>query len=185
MILVLAALLAAGIRPEIVEGNPVSAVRVIIYEDLQCSDCQRLRTLLDEKILPRYGSRVAFVHRDFPLPKHDWARVAAAASRWVYEHDPRIGITLRRELLAEQQTITQASLKSWLAEFASRNKLDPEGIVAAMDDKRLLGLVEQDFQGALGRGIAKVPTIFAGGQSIAETITYEDFARLLDNQLKQ
>ncbi|HXJ44839.1 MAG TPA: thioredoxin domain-containing protein, partial [Bryobacteraceae bacterium] len=41
-------------KMEIVEGNPNSPVKVMIYEDLQCSDCLTLRTLMDEKILPRY-----------------------------------------------------------------------------------------------------------------------------------
>ena len=83
-----AALFAA--RPDIVEGNPSSAVRVVIYEDLQGADCQNLRTMLDTKLLPRYGSRVAFIHRDFPLGKHDWARAAAVAARWVYMQDPQL-----------------------------------------------------------------------------------------------
>jgi len=81
---------------ELVEGNPNSAVKVMIYEDLQCGDCLTLRTLLDEKILPRYGSRVAFVHRDFPLPKHEWARAAALAGRWVSEKDRVLAVRYRR-----------------------------------------------------------------------------------------
>ena len=54
-----------------------SKVRVLIYEDLQCPDCAEFRRMMDEKILPRYGERVAFIHRDFPLAKHAWARKAA------------------------------------------------------------------------------------------------------------
>ena len=63
-----------AVRTEITEGNPTSPVKVVIYDDLQCSDCQNFRTMLDQKILPRYGDKVAFVHRDFPLGKHYWAR---------------------------------------------------------------------------------------------------------------
>ena len=109
-----------GARPELVEGNPASPVRVLIYEDLQCPDCLTLRNLLDEKLLPRYGSRVAFIHRDFPLGKHDWARPAAVAARWVYQQDPDLGITFRREILSEQDHITAAGLNRWLLEFARR-----------------------------------------------------------------
>jgi protein-disulfide isomerase len=172
-------------RQEIVEGNPASPVRVTIYEDLQCVDCQKLRVLMDDKILPRYGSRVAFVHRDFPLPKHDWARSAAIAARWIYERNPRAGILFRREIMSEQLHITSASLKAWLMEFAARNNLDPQGLVASLDDPRLNSLVEQDYQGGRGRGVAHTPTVIAGNQSIAETVVYDDLARLLDSELKQ
>jgi protein-disulfide isomerase len=170
-------------RTDVTEGNPGSPVKVLIYEDLQCSDCARLRTMLDEKILPRYGSRVAFIHRDYPLGVHEWARAAAIAGRWVYERDPRLGITYRRELLAEQNSITAQSLKPWLEEFASRNNLDRSGIVASLSDQRLATLVDQDRLAAAARGISKTPTAFVGGQSIVETIIYEDLARVLDEAL--
>ena len=62
---------------DVIEGNPSAAVKVTIYDDLQCGYCQMLRTMLDEKLLPRYGTQVAFIHRDLPLGRHDWARSAA------------------------------------------------------------------------------------------------------------
>src|SRR5580704_12881331 len=92
-ILVLAAIAtASAATSDIVEGNPSSAVKVTIYEDLQCDYCQTLRVMLDEKLLPRYGKQVAFIHRDLPLGRHEWARSAAMVSRWVYEQNPALGI---------------------------------------------------------------------------------------------
>lgn len=170
-------------RNDVVEGNPSSPVRVLIYEDLQCSDCARLAVLLDQKLLPKYGSRVAFVHRDFPLGKHEWAQPAAIAARWVYEQNPQLGITLRRELLAEQTSITLQNLKPWLLEFASRNNLDQKGILDSLSDQRLGTLVDQERQAAVARGISHTPTAFVGGQVFVETIIYEDLARALDEAL--
>jgi protein-disulfide isomerase len=170
-------------RRDVTEGNPASPVKVLIYEDLQCSDCARFRVLLDEKILPRYGSRVAFIHRDFPLGKHDWARPAALAAHWVYEQDPELGITFRRELLAEQNNITSQSLKLWLVEFASRNNLDRKGILDSLSDQRLAAIVDQERQAAVARGISHTPTAFVGGLSFEETILYEDLARAIDEAL--
>lgn len=178
-----ACLIAYGARSDVMEGNSASPVKVLIYEDLQCSDCARLRALLDEKILPKYGSKVAFIHRDFPLGKHEWARPAAIAARWVYEQNPQAGITFRRELLAELNNITLQSLKPWLADFATRNHLDPKGILDSLSDQRLATLVDQDQQSAVARGISHTPTVFVGGQAFVETIIYEDLARALDDAL--
>ena len=178
-----ACLVASAVRKDVVEGNPASSVKVLIYEDLQCSDCARFRILLDEKILPKYGSRVAFIHRDFPLGKHDWARPAAVAARWVYEQDPQLGVTFRRELLAEQNNITLQSIKPWLAEFASRNKLDGKGIVDSISDPRLDALIDQDRQAAVARGISHTPTVYVGGLAFVETVIYDDLARALDEAL--
>jgi protein-disulfide isomerase len=173
----------AGSRNDVVEGNRTSPVKVFIYGDLQCSGCARLRVMLDEKILPKYGSKVAFIHRDFPLGRHEWARSAAIAARWVYEQNPPLGIVLRRELMSEQDSITPQNLKPWLVEFAARNKLDQKGILDSLSDQRLNTLIDQDRQSAEARGISTVPTVIADGQSLAGTIIYEDLARVLDEAL--
>lgn len=181
--LIASAVSLSAARPEIMEGNPASSVKVIIYEDLQCSDCLTLRTLMDEKILPRYGSRVAFLHRDMPLPKHDWARPAAVAARWVYERNHDLGIVFRREIMAEQSHITAASLPHWLQEFARRNKLDEQGIIDSLTDPRLLALVDQDYLAAVARGVSKTPSVYVGGQPFVEIILYDELARALDIEL--
>lgn len=168
---------------DVVEGNPASPVKVIIYDDLQCSDCARFRVMMDEKILPKYGAKVAFIHRDNPLGKHDWARPAAVAARWVWDQDHAYGIAVRRQLLAEQDHITLRSLSGWLLNFAARNHLDQDGIIDALTDRRFNALVDQDRQAAVARGVERMPTVYVGGVSIVETILYDDLARALDEAL--
>lgn len=171
-------------RNEVIEGNSGSTVKVVIYEDLQCSDCARFETMLQEKLLPKYGARVLFVHRDFPLGRHEWARQAAMASRWVYEQDPGLALDFRRELLAEQNSITLQNLKPWMAEFAARNHLDQKGIVNSLTDARFSAMVDQDLMTGATRGVTKAPTVIAGGQTFVETIVYEDVAAALNEVLK-
>jgi protein-disulfide isomerase len=181
----LALLLMAGTsamanHSDVVEGNPASPVKVLIYEDLQGSECARFRTLMDERILPRYGAKVAFIHRDFPLGKHDWASSAAVAARWVWEQDTLLGIAIRRELLSEQDSISSQNLKKWLIEFAFRNHMDQKDMVDSLTNRRLIALVDQDRQAAVARGVTRAPTVFVGGVAFAETILYDDLARALD-----
>jgi protein-disulfide isomerase len=183
-ILLAASAVSAG-RRDMLEGYPASPVRVTIYEDLACSDCARFRAMLDEKLMPKYARRVAFVHRDFPLGKHEWARNAALAGRWVYEQSSTLGIRYRRELLAEQDHVSAAGLPQWLREFAKRYKLDEVGIVAALDDARLKALVDSDIQGAAARGVSNVPAVFLGTQSFVGNIQFEDVARAIDTALEK
>src|SRR6266481_3876160 len=99
----LASAMAVSAEQPLVEGRTESKVRVLIYEDPQCPDCAAFRRMLDEKILPRYGERVAFVHRDFPLAKHAWARKAAIAARYFSELKPELGLAYRRHTMATIQ----------------------------------------------------------------------------------
>ena len=100
--LLLAALALAPQQP-LVEGNPSSQVRVVIYEDLQCPDCANFRRMLDEKLLPKYAATVAFEHRDFPLAKHSWARKAAIASRFFQDTSVELALKYRRYMLCQPQ----------------------------------------------------------------------------------
>jgi protein-disulfide isomerase len=172
-----------GAKPEMVEGNQRSPVKVLIYEDLQCSDCLTFRTLLDEKLLPRYGMRVAFLHRDMPSPRHDWARPAAIAGRWVYEKNHELGIVFRREIMAEQSHLSLPNLNLWLREFARRNKLDETAIVDSLKDPLLITLIDQDYMAAIARGVTKTPSVYVGGQPFVEIVIYEELARALDIEL--
>ncbi|HTA43197.1 MAG TPA: thioredoxin domain-containing protein [Bryobacteraceae bacterium] len=174
---------AFAARTDVIEGNTGSSVRLLVYEDLQCDDCARFEAMLEQKILPKYSSKIVIVHRDFPLAKHDWARQAAMAARWVWQQDSVRGIQIRRELLSEQDHITSANLNTWLADFAGRNHLDPKAIVDSLKDPNLSALIDQDRQAAVARGVTGTPTAYIGGVAFKDPIIYEDLARALDDAL--
>jgi protein-disulfide isomerase len=189
--LLTATLLASGIASmgiasaadRLIEGDPKSSVRVIIYEDLQCPDCADFRRMLDTQLLPRYASKVAFEHRDFPLAKHAWARRAAVAARYFEEVRPGLGLTWRKYSMANLRQITADTFSDRLAAFAKDNAADPGKAVAALDDIRLAALVEKDFQDGVARGIARTPTVLVNGQPFIETFSFEDIARAIDSEL--
>ena len=169
----------------LVEGRAGSPVRVIIYEDLQCPDCANLRVMLDQRILPKYGDRVEFVHRDFPLAKHAWARRAAIAARYFTEKDPKLGLEYRRHTMATQGEATADNFKDRVAEFARQHGLKPEEALAALDNPRYAELVEQDYQEGVGRGIVHTPTALVNGAPFIETFTFEEISKGIDDALAQ
>ncbi len=182
--LVLAASGGATIsRNDIVEGNLASPVRVIIYEDMQSGRGAQFQQMLEAKLLPKYRDKVLFVHRDFPLGRHDWALPAALAARWVFTQSNQLGIFVRRELLAQQNGINARNVKQWFIDYAYRNHLDPKAIVDAMSDKQIAAMVDQDIQGATARGVTTAPTVYIGGQAFVENIIYDDLARAIDEAI--
>jgi protein-disulfide isomerase len=63
-------------------GSPSAPIKMIVYDDYECPACgnfyeQTLRTLIDTYVA---DGKVYLVHRDFPLPMHEFSRQAA---RWV------------------------------------------------------------------------------------------------------
>ena len=169
----------------VVEGLAESKVRVLIYEDLQCTDCAEFRRLLDEKILPRYAGRVAFVHRDFPLAKHAWARQAAIAARYFGEKKPELGFAFRRQMLAGIQETTPGNFKERLARFARENGADATAAVAALDDPKLAAAVERDFEDGVARGVIHTPTVLVNGRAFIEHVSFEEISAALDEALAE
>jgi protein-disulfide isomerase len=167
-----------------IEGNPKSPVRVIIYENLQCSDCAVFRKMLDDQLLPKYGDKVAFEHRDFPLAKHAWARPAALTARHFDQAKPGLGIVFRRAIMEDRKTVQPETLATYIGAFARKHKVKVEPALASLDDPALAAAVEKDFQEGVARGVSKTPTIFVDGTPFIETFTFEEVAKALDAALK-
>jgi len=167
------------------EGRVGSKVRVVIYEDLQCPDCAHFRVVLDQQLLPKYGSQVEFVHRDFPLAKHPWARTAAIAARYFAEKDPKLGLEFRRHTMATQRQTNPENFNDRLKAFAKDHGIDPEEAVAALSNARYAEAVEKDFQEGVGRGIVHTPTALVNGVPFIETFTFEEISKGIDDALAQ
>jgi protein-disulfide isomerase len=168
----------------VVEGDPESTVRVIAYEDLQCSDCSVYRRMLDDTLLPKYASKVAFEHRDFPLPKHSWARQAAVARRYLGSVNPEAGIAFRRYCLERLAEITPKNFNAKLCAFAKDNGADPEKAAAALQDRSIDKQVQDEFQEGVARGVARTPTVFVNRQPFIEKFSFEEISKSIDAALR-
>jgi protein-disulfide isomerase len=183
LVALLASVAGLPAQQPLVEGLAESKVRVLIYEDLQCSDCAVFRRMMDDKILPRYATRVAFVHRDFPLARHAWARRAAIAARYFGDRKPELGLVYRRQIMATMKEITPDNFNSRLSQFAKDNGLDPAPVLAALDDVHMAALVERDFQDGVARGVIHTPTVFVNGSLFIERFSFEEISQALDDAL--
>lgn len=172
-------------QQRLVEGKAESPVRVLIFEDLQCSDCAVFRAMLDEKLLPKYGGKVAFEHRDFPLAKHAWARPAAIAARYLQTVDLAKAVKFRQQAMMSQSEINPENFQAWLAKFCEANGLDSGKALAALQDPKLEALVQKDFEDGVARGIAHTPTALVNGAPYIETFTVEEISKGIDAALKE
>jgi len=157
--------------PRLVEGRAGSPVRVVVYEDLQCKDCAWLRRRLDDRLLPAFGDRVAFEHREFPLAKHNWAREAAIAARGFGRQSAEAGAAFRREVLAELQSLTLESLPDWVKDFSQRHGLV---MLTLADREEAAVAVEADLQEGLRQNVEKTPTLIVGESVFVEWIVIDE-----------
>ena len=182
--LALLALTGSGLFAQaLVEGNPSSAVRVQIWEDLQCPDCADFRVMLDKELLPKFKATVAFEHRDFPLPKHAWARKAAVAARYFESISPQVAVEFRQATMASQLKITPENIEAHITDFAKTHKTDPAKAVAALSNKALLDRLETDYQYGIARGIARTPTVLVNGEPFIEQFPVAEIVKYIEKEV--
>lgn len=170
---------------QMIEGNPRAKVRVVIYEDLQCKDCATFRQMMDSYLLPRFGGQVAFEYKDFPLPKHDWARKAAMVSRHFETTRPEAGMHFRRYVLDRLTQINAEIFEERVREFARDNDLDPSDAVRALRSSSLDEAVENDYQEGIARGVSKTPTVYVENKPFIEKFKRADIVSAIEKALAQ
>jgi protein-disulfide isomerase len=183
--LILLAVLLFGddTSPALTEGRNGSSIRVIIFEDLECPDCADFQEMMDQQILPRYRDRVMFVHRDFPLPYHGWARRAAIMSRALADKDVHLALLYRSYVMSLQSKITQENFNGHLFAFARRNSLNADDLIRAAGSPRYAAEVKADYDDAVAQGVTHTPTVLVDGHRFVETFTFDELANVIDGAI--
>lgn len=153
----LAANIAKGNAPAF--GPQDAKVTVVEFSDFQCPYCSRAATAVDQ-IKEKYGTRVRFVFRQFPLPMHENARGAAEAALaanaqgkfWEF-HD---------KMFQNQSKLSRESLEG----LAKEAGLDLAAFKKALDSKTYAADVDSDVK--LGESVAVngTPTMFINGARV-------------------
>ncbi len=178
--------LAAGVAAQTVavDGNPRAKLRVLIYESLQCKDSAAFRVALDEYLLPRYGSQVAFEHHDFIPSKHKWARKAAMAARYFDSVRPEAGLSWRRYVHGHLAELNDSVLEERVREFAREESLDAAAAVRALSSTAFEDAVQRDQESGAARGVTKTPTVIVGEKVFAEKVRPSEVAAAIEAALK-
>ena len=169
----------------LVIGAVESAVRVVIYENLQCGDCNALRQMLEHQILPSFAAVVAFECHDFPSSKHIWSRPASIAARYIETHHPFLALGFRHFALDNIQRIRQSGFETVLREWCGYHDLNPTQVIAGLADASLALAVETDYQRAIERGVQKTPTVYIGEEVLIETFTAGELSLAIERALEQ
>ena len=174
---------------EHVRGKVDSEVILVEYADLQCPGCASMMPRVTE-LYEKYGDRVAFVFRNFPISGHQNARSAAAA----------VEAAGFQGYYWEMLEATFKARADWMYETGSdRNdtyvkifmETCPDGDVdkfkADMNDERIEKKI--NFDQSIGREKAKVsatPAFYVNGKNVpvGDDDTLDDFKNHIEDEIK-
>jgi protein-disulfide isomerase len=159
------------------KGPDDALVTIIEFSDFECPFCLRVQTTLTE-LERRYGKDLRIVYRHQPLSfhknAHDAALAAAAADRqgkfWEM-HDLLFQMTAARQLGNYDALAQQLGL-------------DVQQFQADMADPKLAELIALDQKVAAQFGATGTPAFFVNGRYFSGAQPIENFAALIDEELR-
>ena len=164
--------------PKRLRGNAKASVVIVEFSDYQCPYCHQVEPTV-KSVLAKYGDKVSFSYRDFPLSAiHQNAMIAAEASRcaeeqgkfWEY-HD---------------QLFTASSLeKNSLIEYARNLKLDDKQFEACLTTEKYKTDIENDETEGRKAGVSGTPGFFINGIEVSGAKPESEFTSIIDDELSR
>ena len=158
-----------------VRGVQAAPVTIVEYADYECPYCQQVQPTLD-RLETDYKGKVAFAYKNFPLPMHPHAEKAAEAALcagaqgkyWEY-HDRLYKV---KELDVPQ-----------LKQSAAALQLDTKTFDECLDSGKQAEIVKTQSAEGQGLQIQGTPSFLINGRFISGGISYEDFRRIVEEEL--
>jgi protein-disulfide isomerase len=174
--------LAAETQAQLTEGKPPAfgpadaKVSIVEFSDFQCPFCSRAADTV-HSIREKYGDKVHFVFRQYPLSFHDKAHLSAEAS--LAAHAQGKFWELHDKMFANQGKLDRASLEQYAQEVG----LDSAGFKSALDTEQYKGAVDAELDHGDAIAVDGTPTMFINGQRLSSPTSIEHVSKAIESAL--
>jgi protein-disulfide isomerase len=141
-------------------GSHAAPVTIVEFVDYQCPFCSKGTQLLRE-FVSKKDNTIRLIQRDFPLPSHKSARMAAEAAECADEQGKFWDYS--ELLFSNQQSLADENLQ----EYATRVGLNRKQFRNCLHGGRQRQEVDKDIADAKMAGISSTPSIFINGYYIS------------------
>lgn len=162
-----------------VVGPADALVTIVEFSDFQCPYCSKVGPTL-ERLRQEYPKDVRVVWKDFAMSFHQRAKPAAILARFAYDERGNDGFWKVHDALFEnQKNLDDESL----LRIAETLGLDGQRTRAALASDRYDKKLNQTSGIAGDFAVPSTPHFFINGRRLSGALPYDDFKRLVDEQL--
>jgi protein-disulfide isomerase len=163
------ALRTISLKDQPTQGAANAPVTVVEFADLECPSCARLHQYLETEFMPKYGSRVRVVFKEFPLPMHQWGRFGAIANECAYQMDPSKFVTYRTLIFQHQPDVdavqaNSSQVRDLLLSYGEQSGLDRGKLGVCYDSQASKARVDAGRQEGEDLGVNQTPTVYVNGR---------------------
>lgn len=158
-------------------GNPEAKARLIEYGDFQCSGCAQAEPLL-QQLSQEYGDKLVIAYRDFPLPNHKHAMLAARYAeaaglqgKYWEMHDAIFA--------GQAEWSGKSDADPVFRSYAETLKLDLAKLQQDLDSEVVKNNIEDEKNSAAKFNINSTPTFFLNAKKI-QPRSFDEFKSLIN-----
>ncbi len=161
-------------------GATSAPITIVEFSDFQCPFCSRVLPTV-KQIKDTYPGKVRIVWRNYPLPFHAQAPLAAEAA--LAAHAQGKFWEMHDKMFENQRALDRPSLEK----YASDIGLDMARFKADLDSGRHKAAVNADVQygNSLPGGGIGTPTFFINGRKLAGAYPFEEFDKIIKAALAE
>ncbi|ADW70675.1 DsbA family protein [Granulicella tundricola] len=173
-------------------GGPQGApVEIVGFDDLECPYCAKMHSQIFPALTQRYGDKVRFVYKDFPISQHPWAMRAAVDVNCVATQSSQgywnLVDTIHAhagELGGTDHNLQKAldSLDKMTLDEAAKEKLkqpEVEACIKKQDDTK----IKASLKVGEDLNVEATPVLFINGEKFEGAYPLEDLYRFVDSAL--
>jgi protein-disulfide isomerase len=165
-----------------VMGSTSAAVTLVEFGDYQCPACGAAHPVV-KQLTDAYKGKIRFVFRNFPLPMHQNAIVAAQAAEAAGAQGKYWEM---HDMLYENQDAWSDSTEpvSIFATYAKNLGLDVAQFRDMIAKKTSIGKINGDTDDGIKLGVNSTPTFYINGEKQVGGLSYSAFKEKIDAAMK-
>jgi protein-disulfide isomerase len=164
-------------------GPANAPVTIQVFSDFQCPFCNRVRPTIDQ-IFQQYEGRVRLVWRNYPLPFHQHAGLAAEAAMEVFaQRGPEAFWRYHDILFDNQRALAREDLERYAQQIPG---IDMTRFRQALDNHTHQATIQADMD-AVRRAGAEIgtPSFFINGRLLQGAQPFPAFQAAIDRALRE
>lgn len=164
-----------------VKGNPNGTIVIVEFSDFECPYCLRFQET-GKQILSKYGDKIKWVFKDFPLDFHKNAMGAHLAATCVQKSKPE-NFWKFYDLIFSPNRTSKVFEKEFLKENAIKLGVSPSAYDECIKDPKTLEKVQKNIEEGAKYGVSGTPAFFINGRKITGAQPFSVFEEIIQEEL--
>lgn len=160
------------------KGKADAKVTIVEYSDFQCPFCSKASSTV-AALEKKYGNKLKVAFKNYPLPFHSQARLAAEAALCAQEQDSKFFWKMHDAMFADQTKLDKDNLLATAKKIGVK-EADFKSCLEATKHK---AVIDNDMAEGQKLGIKSTPTFFINGKLVSGAQPVEVFSEVIDEEL--